>query len=98
MLRRYPCSVNIAGGFDAQAGSDLCRGERYPSADDFSRYIIAWKLCRTMKAKDVTHTLSLALHASGLDAATVVHRPRLLSDNAQATSPGNLAEWLKEQL
>ena len=22
--------------------------------DDFSRYIIAWKLCTTMKAKDVT--------------------------------------------
>ena len=25
--------------------------------DDFSRYIIAWKLCTTMKAEDVTDTL-----------------------------------------
>jgi putative transposase len=25
--------------------------------DDFSRYIIAWKLCTTMKAQDVTDTL-----------------------------------------
>ena len=33
--------------------------------DDFSRYIIAWKLCTTMKAGDVTDTLELALQASG---------------------------------
>ena len=35
--------------------------------DDFSRYIIAWKLCTTMKAEDVTDTLNLALVASGCD-------------------------------
>ena len=39
--------------------------------DDYSRYIIAWKLCTTMKAKDVTDTLELALEASGCDQATV---------------------------
>ena len=33
--------------------------------DDFSRFIVAWKLCATMKAKDVTATLDLALAASG---------------------------------
>jgi putative transposase len=33
--------------------------------DDSSRYIIAWKLCTTMKAGDVTDTLELALQASG---------------------------------
>ena len=33
--------------------------------DDFSRYIVAWKLCTTMKAEDVTDTLELALQASG---------------------------------
>ena len=27
--------------------------------DDFSRYIIAWKLCTTMRADDVTETLNL---------------------------------------
>ena len=37
--------------------------------DDFSRYIIAWKLCTTMKAEDVTVTLDLALKTSGLDQA-----------------------------
>jgi putative transposase len=40
--------------------------------DDYSRYIIAWKLCTTMKAEDVTDTLELALQASGCDSATVV--------------------------
>jgi putative transposase len=49
--------------------------------DDFSRYIIAWKLCTTMKVEDVTITLEMALDASGLDKADVLHRPRLLSDN-----------------
>ena len=48
--------------------------------DDFSRYIIAWKLCPTMKT-DATATLDLALKASGLDRATVNHQPRLLTDN-----------------
>jgi putative transposase len=49
--------------------------------DDFSRYIITWKLCATMKAGDVTDTLTMALQASGCDSAKVVQRPRLLSDN-----------------
>ena len=49
--------------------------------EDISRYIIAWKLCTTMKVEDVTATLDLALKASGLDQAKVIHRPRLLSDN-----------------
>lgn len=47
--------------------------------DDFSRYIIAWKLCTTMKAEDVTDTLTMALQASGCDSARVVQRPRMLS-------------------
>jgi transposase InsO family protein len=33
--------------------------------DDYSRYVIAWKLCTTMQAEDVTDTLNLALEASG---------------------------------
>jgi putative transposase len=62
--------------------------------DDFSRYIIAWKLCTTMKAEDVTDTLNLALIASGCDRATVRQRPRLLSDNGPCYIAGELADWL----
>ncbi|HEX5735430.1 MAG TPA: IS3 family transposase [Blastocatellia bacterium] len=65
--------------------------------DDFSRYIIAWKLCTTMKAEDVTATLDLALKASGLDQAKVVHRPRLLSDNGSSYISADLAKWLDGQ-
>jgi putative transposase len=39
--------------------------------DDFSRFIVAWKLCVTMAATDVTETLDLALAASGLDQVTI---------------------------
>jgi len=65
--------------------------------DDFSRYIIAWKLCSTMKAEDVTATLNLALKASGLDQAKVIHRPRLLSDNGSSYISADLAKWLDGQ-
>ena len=65
--------------------------------DDFSRYIIAWKLCTTMKASDVTDTLELALQASGLNQANVVHRPRLLSDNGASYISGDLADWLEDR-
>ncbi len=64
--------------------------------DDYSRYIIAWKLCTTMRAEDVTDTLELALKASGCDRAKVVHKPRLLSDNGSSYISGDLACWLKE--
>jgi putative transposase len=62
--------------------------------DDFSRFIVAWKLCTGMTAEDVTDTLELALKASGLDRATVVHRPRLLSDNGASYISADLAKWL----
>ena len=64
--------------------------------DDFSLYIIAWKLCTTMKAEDVTDTLQLALAASGCDQARVVHKPRLLSDNGSSYVSADLAEWLDD--
>jgi len=65
--------------------------------DDYSRYIIAWKLCTTMKAGDVTDTLELALQASGCDQANIVHKPRLLSDNGASYISGDLAEWLDDK-
>lgn len=65
--------------------------------DDFSRYIIAWKLCTTMAASDVQDTLLLALKASGLAKANVIHRPRLLSDNGPCYLASDLAHWLKDK-
>ena len=64
--------------------------------DDYSRYIIAWKLCTNMTADDVTATLKLALEASGCNRANVVHKPKLLSDNGSSYISGDLAEWLED--
>ena len=63
--------------------------------DDFSRYIIAWKLCTTMKTGDVTDTLQLALTASGCASVRVRHKLRLLSDNGSSYISGDLAQWLE---
>jgi putative transposase len=64
--------------------------------DDYARYIIACKLCTTMRTDDVTETLKLALKASGCDSARVVHKPRLLSDNGSSYISGDLADWLED--
>ena len=65
--------------------------------DDYSRYILAWKLCDGMTASDVSDTLSLALEASGLESAKVHHRPRLLSDNGPSYVSAELGDWLDDQ-
>ncbi len=38
--------------------------------DDYSRYVVSWRLCTTMKADDVTGTLEDALAASGCDSVS----------------------------
>ena len=65
--------------------------------DDYSRFIVAWKLCTTMRVGDVTDTLELALAASGCGSARVVHQPRLLSDNGASYVAGDLARWLGDK-
>ncbi len=65
--------------------------------DDYSRYIIAWKLCTTMLAEDVTETLELALEVSGCNHATLLHKPRLLSDNGPSYVSVELADYLAEK-
>ncbi len=65
--------------------------------DDFSRYIISWRLTTTMAAADVTDTLEDALKATGLSEARVCHKPRLLSDNGPCYISGELKTWPKDQ-
>jgi transposase InsO family protein len=65
--------------------------------DDFSRYVVAWKLCTTIGADDITETLERALKASGLDHAPPEQRPRLLSDNGPSYVAGDLSDWLESQ-
>jgi transposase InsO family protein/transposase-like protein len=65
--------------------------------DDYSRYILAWKLSATMAADDVEETLNIALKKSGLEEVRVRHRPRLLSDNGPAYLSKDLKQFLKRK-
>ena len=65
--------------------------------DDYSRYIIAWRLSPTMGAGDVKDTLDDAIMITGVDQVTVRHRPRLLSDNGPAYVSGELRDYLKQR-
>jgi putative transposase len=64
--------------------------------DDFSRYILAWKLTTGMAATDVQDTLELAMHNTGVSQMKVRHRPRLLSDNGPAYLSQELAQFLQD--
>jgi transposase InsO family protein len=64
--------------------------------DDFSRYIIAWKLAPTMGHADVQDTLNLAMEQTGVRKVKVAHRPRLLSDNGPAYLSKELKAFLDE--
>jgi len=62
--------------------------------DDYSRYIVNWKLCATMKAEDVKETLDEALFASNVPEK---NRPKLLSDNGSCYISNELAEYLDQK-
>ena len=65
--------------------------------DDYSRYIIAWKLYTTMAASDVKEVLDLAIEKAGVMGVPVKHRPRLLSDNGPCYLSKELKEYLDRQ-
>ena len=65
--------------------------------DDYSRYILACKLGRTMASKDVQETLELALAATNLKQVKVRHRPRLRSDNGPCYVSWELEQYLRHR-
>ncbi len=65
--------------------------------DDFSRYILAWRLCSSMSAEDVTATIDDAIASSGVDHVYIRHRPRLLSDNGPCYISGELKQYLADR-
>ena len=60
--------------------------------DDYSRFVIHWELCRSMKAEDVERTVEAALKKAGL---AKHHRPKLLSDNGACYIASGLKDYLK---
>ena len=65
--------------------------------DDYSRYIVTWKLRTSMSADDVKATLDDALTKTGVERVKVHHRPRLLSDNGPCYISEELKEYLAEK-
>ena len=59
--------------------------------DDYSRYIVHWDLCDTMKAEDVQSTVHHAVKKAGLKKG---QRPILLSDNGSCYVSGELKDYL----
>ena len=64
--------------------------------DDYSGFILAWKLTNTMNADDVMATLDIARERTGIDQVHVQHRPRLLSDNGPCYLSRDLKAYLEE--
>lgn len=65
--------------------------------DDYSRYILAYRLTPSMSAVDVQETLQIALDMTGLDRVLVKHRPRLLSDNGSCYLSRDLKAFLESK-
>lgn len=59
--------------------------------DDYSRYIIHWELCDSMKDQDVERCVDYALSKTGLRKD---NRPKLLSDNGPCYRSSELREYL----
>jgi transposase InsO family protein len=64
--------------------------------DDYSRFIVAWRLCTSMSAKDVSNTLDDARIFTGVDQVKVKHKPRLLSDNGPCYIASELSDYLAD--
>ncbi len=60
--------------------------------DDYSRYIIHWELCSSMKADDVKRTIDQAVKKARIKSKA---KPKLLSDNGACYISGELSDYLK---
>jgi transposase InsO family protein len=64
--------------------------------DDYSRFILAWLLTKSMNATDVMRTLDMAQEKTGVKNVKVRYKPRLLSDNGPCYLSRDLRSYLDE--
>lgn len=62
--------------------------------DDYSRFIVHWELCKTMKTEDVERTVNRALKAAALPKEFPL---KLLSDNGSCYIAAELKEFLQDK-
>ena len=65
--------------------------------DDYSRYLVGWKLFTGMSTSDVEEVLDEAIEKTGVEQVEVRHRPRLLTDNGPCFVSRQLREYLGER-
>ncbi len=65
--------------------------------DDYSRYILSWRLSATMAATDVQETLDEAVAKTGIEQVKVKLKPRLLSDNGPCYLSKELKAYLEDR-
>lgn len=62
--------------------------------DDYSRFIVHWELCKSMKAEDVERNVDQAIIKAGLEKK---RKPKLLSDNGSCYIAAELKEYLNQK-
>lgn len=65
--------------------------------DDYSRYIVSWKLCTSMTSQDVKDTVDMAIAESGVRPDRIKNTLRLLSDNGPSYVSAELREYLADR-
>jgi transposase InsO family protein len=65
--------------------------------DDYSRYILAWRLCRGMSTGEAQETIEEAVHFTGVRHVRIIDRPRLLSDNGPCYVSKAFEEYLENE-
>jgi transposase InsO family protein len=62
--------------------------------DDFSRRILAWRLCETMGTEDATKAIDDALTETGVSSLPEIKRPCVLSDNGPSYISKDFIKYL----
>ena len=66
----------------------------YLQLDDYSRFIVHWQLCKSMKSADVEETINHAMLKSNLKHG---EKPKLLSDNGSCYIANDFKNYLESQ-
>lgn len=64
--------------------------------DDFSRFILAWKLCTSMETTEVKEVLDMAIEKTGMNDVPIIWRPKLLADNGSAFISQGLKDYIHD--